>query len=76
VYLQIGFNPRVYDQNVKMVTTEILGKAKVPKAKFENPDGSELKIDTDYFGAKRSEINPSVGPFENPDKSDLKFKIW
>ena len=76
VYLQITFNQAVYDQKVKMITTEILGKAKVPKARFDNPDGTALKIDTDYFGAKRSETNPSVGPFENPGKGELKLKVW
>jgi hypothetical protein len=59
-----------------MITTEILGKAKIPKARFDNPDGTALKIDTDYFGKKRSEIDPSVGPFENQGKGELKLKIW
>ena len=76
VYLQIALNPTFYDQKVKMITTEILGKAKVPKARFDNPGGTALKIDTDYFGAKRSETNPSVGPFENPGKGELKLKVW
>ena len=76
VYLQITFNQNFYDQKVKMITTEILGKAKIPKARFDNPDGTTLKIDADYFGAKRSETNPSVGPFENPNKGELKLKVW
>ncbi|MDA3867599.1 MAG: right-handed parallel beta-helix repeat-containing protein [Salinivirgaceae bacterium] len=76
VYLQIAFNQNIYDQKLKMITTEMLGKAKAPKARFDNPDGTPLKIDTDYFGAKRSEINPSVGPFENPGKGELKLKVW
>lgn len=76
VYLQIAFNQNIYDQKVKMITTEILGKAKIPKARFDNPDGTALKIDTDYFGKKRSEIDPSVGPFENPGKGELELKIW
>lgn len=76
VYLQIAFNQAIYDQMVKMITTEILGKAKISKAKFDNPDGTALEIDTDYFGKKRSETNPSVGPFENPEKGELKLKIW
>jgi len=76
VYLQIAFNQNIYDQKVKLITTEILGKAKIPKARFDNPDGTALKIDTDYFGKKRSEIDPSVGPFENPGKGELKLKVW
>lgn len=76
VYLQIAFNQNIYDQKLKMITTEMLGKAKIPKARFDNPDGTALKIDTDYFGKKRSEIDPSVGPFENPGKGELKLKVW
>ncbi len=44
------------------ITTDILGKAIEPEQLFENPDGSPLTIDIDYYGAKRSEkIIP--GPF-------------
>ena len=46
------------------------------KETFENPDGTALKIDTDYFGNKRSESNPSAGPFENPGKGMIKLKVW
>lgn len=53
-----------------------LGKAKMPNEAFENPDGTPLKIDTDYFGNNRSESNPSAGPFENPGKGSLKLKVW
>lgn len=43
---------------------------------YENPDGSPIKIDTDYFGARRSKINPSSGPFEAPAAGMLKLKAW
>lgn len=75
-YLQMNLGSALYDRKVRMITTEILGKAKIPKAAFDNPDGTPLKIDADYFGAKRSETNPSVGPFENPGKGELKLKLW
>ena len=75
-YLQLNLGSAFYDRKVRMITTEILGKAKIPKAAFDNPDGTALKIDADYFGAKRSETNPSVGPFENPGKGELKLKVW
>jgi hypothetical protein len=75
-YLEYILNDAFYNQKVKMITTEILGKAKIPKARFDNPDGTELKIDMDYLGQKRSGINPSVGPFENPGKGKLRLKVW
>ena len=46
------------------MTTELLGKAKIPNLPYENPDGSPLAIDTDYFGKKRDAGNPFPGPFE------------
>lgn len=60
----------------KFVTTELLGKTKIPKEAFENQDGSPLKIDADYFGKSRSATNPSAGPFENPGKGKIKLKVW
>ncbi len=43
---------------------------------IRQPDGTPLKIDTDYFGKKRNETNPSAGPFENPGEGKLKLKVW
>ena len=57
------------------MTTELLGKAKTPDMPYENPDGSPLKIDTDYFGKQRNETNPTPGPFENPGTGALTLKV-
>lgn len=46
-----------------LVTSERLGKAVVPNVGYTEPDGSELTIDTDFFGNKRTSKNPVVGPF-------------
>jgi len=59
-----------------LVTTEILGKALISKLPYENPDGSPLTIDMDYFGAKRKAARPTAGPFENPGQGELKLKVW
>ncbi len=61
----------------KYVTQKLLGKATVPNLPFENYDGKELVIDTDYFGNKRDIKNPASGPFENPEiGKQLKLKVW
>ena len=60
----------------KLVTTELLGKAKAPDCAFENADGSPLRINTDYFGKKRDENNPMPGPFETPGTGLLSTKVW
>lgn len=76
-YLEMRFDSAwAKDQARKIVTTELLGKAKVPNQSYELPDGSPLAIDKDYFGKARSESNPTPGPFENPGQGDLKLKVW
>ena len=45
-----------------MISTETLGMAFEPEEKFENPDGTPIVFQYDYFGA-RQEINPLSGPF-------------
>jgi alpha-L-arabinofuranosidase len=58
------------------VTTALLGKAVIPDLPYEQPDGSPIRIDTDYSGKSRSESNPTPGPFERPGQGDLKIKVW
>lgn len=54
------------------ISTETLGMAFEPEQKFENPDGTPITFNKDYFGNHRS-INPKVGPFENGE--DIKKKL-
>jgi len=58
-----------------LVTTRLLGKTKIARLPYENPDGSPLAIDTDYFGKTRSQTNPTPGPFENPDTGPLRIRV-
>ena len=45
------------------VNSEVLGLAFEPEQRFENPDGSSISFDRDYFGRKRGRF-PVSGPFE------------
>lgn len=76
VFLQFSPDKEYYSHKGKLLTTELLGKAKIPNAAFNNPDGSPLKIDTDYFGHLRTDENNSVGPFAGFSKDQSKVKIW
>jgi alpha-L-arabinofuranosidase len=60
----------------KTVTTELLGRASIPDLPFENPDGSPLRIDGDYFGRKRTADNPFPGPFELREGGQQRLKVW
>ncbi|MBM3854647.1 MAG: DUF1565 domain-containing protein, partial [Verrucomicrobia bacterium] len=62
VFLQTHFAPEAAQTATQIVTTALLGRARVPGLAYENPDGSPLAIDTDYFGKKRDATRPAAGP--------------
>jgi hypothetical protein len=76
IFLSINLDEKILKMQNKLVTTEILGKAVIPNAAFENLDGSPLVIDSDFFGKKRNTKNPTAGPFEKPQKGNLSIKVW
>lgn len=49
----------------KVITTEMLGMAFEPEQKFENPDGSPIVFDEDYYGNAHGRM-PKAGPFAEP----------
>ena len=75
-FLQISPGPELTDARTSLVTTALLGKAKIAGLPYENADGSPLKVDTDYLGANRNTTKPTAGPFEKPGKGDLRIKVW
>lgn len=50
------------DFSDSLITSDVLGKAFEPEQRFENPDGSEIIFDEDYFGKKRDDVI-LPGPF-------------
>jgi hypothetical protein len=76
VYLHLTMERDLLTLVNQFVTTELLGKAKMPEQLFENVDGSPLQIDTDYFGNNRKQENPVAGPFENIGVGSQKLKVW
>ncbi|MCL4695222.1 MAG: xylosidase, partial [Candidatus Hydrogenedentes bacterium] len=59
-----------------LVTTELLGRAKIPGVPYELPDGAPIRLDTDYFGNPRDAENPYPGPFELPGGGEQALTIW
>jgi hypothetical protein len=64
-FLQTNLFDFLERKNLQTVSTEFLGEAFEPEQKFENPDGSPIVFDSDYFENHRG-VNPMAGPFENP----------
>ncbi len=49
------------------ISTELLGMAFEPEQPFENPDGTPILFDRDYFGVHRG-VRPLPGPFQEGKK--------
>ncbi|MBI5384135.1 MAG: right-handed parallel beta-helix repeat-containing protein [Verrucomicrobia bacterium] len=73
--LHLTLGPEWTRATTRLVTTKLLGKAKIPGLPYKDADGSSLKISTDYFGKKRSKTSPSAGPFENPGTGALSLRL-
>ena len=54
------------------ISTAMLGMAFEPEQLFENPDGTPIIFNTDYFGNHRS-VNPTAGPFERAEDAAKKL---
>ena len=76
VFLSMDGDKQISKMKNPLVTTELLGKAMVPKQAFTHPDGSEILIDKDYFGNDRNLKNPVAGPFKKMTPETTKIKVW
>ena len=56
------------DFRAAIVTSDVLGKAFEPEQRFENPDGSPITFDADYFGGHRG-LSVLPGPFADADSA-------
>ncbi len=61
--LETNFFEKVVDKKVDIVSTEILGEAFEPEQLFENPDGTPILFNTDYFELK-NDLKVVAGPFQ------------
>ena len=57
------------------IRTRDLPIPRISEAPYENADGTELVIDSDYFGSSRG-ISSACGPFAAITAGANKFKIW
>ncbi len=56
-----------------LVSTETLGEAFEPEQRFENPDGTPIVFDQDFYNAHRS-VSAVPGPFAAPQASLVLFE--
>lgn len=60
----------------QLVNSEMLGRARISGAAYEHPDGTPIRIDTDFLGHKRNASDPAPGPFEDLGQGIHKIKVW
>ncbi len=59
----------------EIVTAARLGQTAVSQLPYENYDGQNLVIDTDYFGRPRTAPTPA-GPFSQLEVGEITLKVW
>ncbi len=64
--LHLSLGPELKEAATRLITTKVLGRARVAGLAYENPNGSKLRVDKDFFGRKRKK-HPLPGPFEKLD---------
>jgi len=74
--LKLLWHKQISKMKNRIISSKALGKAQVSGVKFENPDGSEFRIESDFLGQRRSSENPTPGPFENPKEGEVAFIVW
>ncbi len=76
VILHFTLGQALRKYSTTLVTTNRLGKNRIAGLAYENPDGSPLKIDEDYFGKHRDVSDPRAGPFADPGPDRRAIRVW
>jgi hypothetical protein len=76
IYLSMNIDDSIFEMENGIINSELLGSAIISNQKYENPDGSEITIDTDFSGKERDITNPSPGPFSLGRKKSIYIKVW
>ncbi len=75
VYIEINVTKGLLDIPSKVVSTETLGTVRIVDAIFDDPNGNQIVMDTDYTGTPRVE-KPVVGPFQGLKEGFNRIKVW
>ncbi|NLG98712.1 MAG: DUF1565 domain-containing protein [Chloroflexi bacterium] len=75
VYLSLELPESFESFPGKVQSTATLARVRIVDAEFENPDGSEVTLDTDFLDEKRAELSP-IGPIAQLKKGKNYIKVW
>jgi hypothetical protein len=74
-YLHLYRDPAWDRAPTRHVTSDLLGRARVPDLPYVNPDDSPLVLDRDWYGRRRGP-RPTPGPFEKPGRGQIRLRVW
>lgn len=74
IYINFDFGEKFADIKAKTVSASDLGSSYESECAFENPDGTDMNIDNDFFGNKR-EDRTIPGPFLKIKQGKQRIKI-
>ena len=74
VYLEMVLDEAFGKMEPEIIDTNKLGMPRISESRYENPDGSDIRVDVDMFGRKRGE-HPTVGPSEGLGTGKVKVRL-
>ena len=74
IRLETNLPELLKDYRTGVINSDILGRAFEPDQRFEDPDGSTIVFDRDYFGNHREGVSVMPGPFA--DAASLEKALW
>lgn len=75
VQIQVNEPELLRAASAMVVTTDLLGKTYHADMKYEQPDMTPYRFDSDFFGIKRPDANVTPGPFELTENGRLEFEF-
>ena len=75
VYLSCALPASFEALNCEIPTTDMLNRVRIVDAEFENPDGSKLILDRDYFHEQKTETSVT-GPIRALKGGENTIRVW
>ena len=80
VFLSVELPASIGEIKAKVIDTQALGRVRLVDANYENPDGSDLVVDTDLLGETRNKAHTagyiSVGPIAALKSGANRIRGW
>jgi hypothetical protein len=76
VYLFLKISEDYPGMESEIISSFDLGEAMVPGVIFDNPDGTSILFNQDYFNKSREDGLNSVGPFRDLSSGKQSIKVW